>query len=49
VFYLLLDIHACFALMWSTFLLFLPKLLGTDGDEEVVAKVPKDVRDKGAL
>ena len=34
VFYLLLEyVHACFALMWSTFLIFLPKLLGTDGDE----------------
>jgi hypothetical protein len=48
-YYLYNHVHVCFALMWSIFLIFLPKLLGTDGDEEVVAKVPKDVRDKENL
>ena len=43
VFYLLLDIHACFALMWSTFLIFLPKLFGTDGNEEI--EHPSDILD----
>ena len=28
-------VHVCFALLWSTFLISLPWLLGTDGDEEV--------------
>ena len=33
--YLLYYVHGGFALVWLIFLIFLPKLLGTDGDEEV--------------
>ena len=36
VFYILIHyVHGCCAFLWSTFLIFSPKLFGIDGDEQV--------------